>query len=216
VSAVVTGHATPAIAFRPCNADDADAAVPLIISSGPAAFDYIFADRSPEQTPRFVARAFRDDGMELGYSAHTAMLLEGRLAAIAALWHAGNALPFMLAGAQQIYRHYGPLAGTRVVLRGLRMETVVKPPRKGVAYLGHFGVAPELQGQGLGTLLIQHLIEQAKAQGFAVAALDVSSANPRAQKLYEQLGFTVKKTNAADYRRAFGHIVEHRYMEKAI
>jgi ribosomal protein S18 acetylase RimI-like enzyme len=49
-----------------------------------------------------------------------------------------------------------------------------------------------------------------------VAALDVSSANPRAQKLYEQLGFTVKKTNAADYRRAFGHIVEHRYMEKAI
>jgi ribosomal protein S18 acetylase RimI-like enzyme len=216
VSAVVTGHATPAIAFRPCNADDADAAVPLIISSGPAAFDYIFADRSPEQTSPFVARAFRDDGMELGHSVHTAMLLEGHLAAVGALWHAGNALPFMLAGARQIYRHYGPVAGTRVVLRGLRMETVVKPPRKGVAYLGHFGVAPELRGQGLGTLLIHHLIEQARSQGFTVVALDVSSGNPRAQKLYEQLGFAVKKTNAADYRRAFGHIVDHRYMELAI
>ena len=96
------------------------------------------------------------------------------------------------------------------------MESVVKPPRKGVAYLGHIGVAPELRGQGLGTLLVQHLIEQARTQGFARAALDVSSGNPRAQKLYEQLGFTVSKTNAADYRREFGHIVDHRYMELAI
>ena len=206
----------PKIEFRPCRTDDAESAVPLIISSGPAAFDYIFADSGPEQTARFVARAFRDDGMELGYSAHTAMLLEGRLAAIGALWHAGNALPFMLAGVHQIYRHYGPLAGTRVVVRGLRMETVVKPPRKGVAYLGHFGVTLELQGQGLGTLLVKHLIEQARLQGFAHAALDVSSGNPRAQKLYEQLGFTVKKTNVADHRRTFGHIVDHRYMEMAI
>jgi ribosomal protein S18 acetylase RimI-like enzyme len=96
------------------------------------------------------------------------------------------------------------------------METVVKPPGKGIAYLGHFGVSPELQGQGLGTLLIHHLIEQAKQQGFATAALDVSSANPRAQKLYEQLGFRVKKINRADYRSAFGNIVEHRYMEKSL
>jgi len=116
----------PNITFRPCNVDDAEVAVPLIISSGPAAFDYIFADRSREQTTQFVTRAFRDDGMELGYSAHTAMLMDGRLVAVGALWHAGHALPFMLAGVHQIYRHYGPLAGTRVVLRGLRMETVVK------------------------------------------------------------------------------------------
>lgn len=216
MSAVGTAEVTRDVAFRPCRADDADLAVPLIISSGPAAFDYIFADRSLEQVPRFVTRAFRDDGMELGHSTHTAMLLDGRLAAVGALWHAGNALPFMLAGAHQIYRHYGPLAGTRVVLRGLRMETVVKPPRKGVAYLGHFGVAPELRGQGLGTLLIHHLIGQARTQGFTRVALDVSSGNPRAQKLYEQLGFAVQKTNAADYRREFGHIVDHHYMEMAI
>lgn len=206
----------PDIAFRACTPDDAESAVPLIISSGPAAFNYIFADTALEQMPHFVRRAFRDDGMELGHSVHTAMLLDGRLAAVGALWHAGQALPFMAAGVHQIYRHYGPLAGTRVVMRGLRMETVVKPPRKGIAYLGHFGVVPEMQGQGLGTVLIDHLIAQAKARGFGVAALDVSSGNPRAQKLYEQLGFAVKKTNKADYRTRFGAVVEHRYMEKVL
>lgn len=206
----------PDIAFRACTPDDAGSAVPLIISSGPSAFNYIFADSGLEQTARFVDRAFRDDGMELGHSVHTAMLLDGRLAAVGALWHAGQALPFMLAGVHQIYRHYGPLAGTRVVVRGLRMETVVKPPRKGIAYLGHFGVAPELQGQGLGTVLIGHLIAHAKAHGFGAAALDVSSGNPRAQKLYEQLGFAVKRTNPAGYRTRFGAVVEHRYMEKAL
>lgn len=210
----LTGN--PDIAFRACTPDDAELAVPLIISSGPSAFDYIFADSELEQTPHFVRRAFRDDGMELGHSVHTAMLLDGRLSAVGALWHAGHALPFMTAGVRQIYRHYGPLAGTRVVMRGLRMETVVKPPRKGIAYLGHFGVAPQRQGQGLGSVLIDHLIAQAKACGFGVAALDVSSGNPRAQKLYERLGFSVKKTNPADYRTRFGAIVEHRYMEKPL
>ena len=206
----------PGIAFRACTADDAELAVPLIISSGPSAFNYIFADTALEQMPHFVRRAFRDDGMELGHSVHTAMLLDGRLSAVGALWHAGQALPFMAAGVHQIYRHYGVLAGTRVVCRGLRMETVVKPPRKGIAYLGHFGVIPGLQGQGLGTVLIAHLMAQAKARGFGTVALDVSSGNPRAQKLYEQLGFIVKKTNPTDYRTRFGAIVEHRYMEKPL
>lgn len=206
----------PLMAFRPCTQADAELAVPLIISSGPSAFDYIFADSSLLQTSPFVSKAFRQGGMELGHAVHTAMLLDGRLVAVGALWHAGQALPFMLAGVHQIYRHYGPLAGTRVVMRGLRMESVVKPPRKRIAYLGHFGVAPERQGQGLGTLLIQHLIDQAKKQGFATVALDVSSGNPRAQKLYEQLGFSVKKINPADYKTEFGAIVEHRYMEKTI
>ena len=206
----------PLIEFRACTPADAELAVPLIISSGPAAFNYIFADTALEQMPHFVPRAFQDDGMELGHSVHTAMLLDDRLSAVGALWHAGQALPFMAAGVHQIYRHYGPLAGTRVVMRGLRVETVVKPPRKGIAYLGHFGVAPELQGHGLGTLLIQHLIDQARKLGFATVALDVSSGNPRAQKLYEQLGFIVKKINPADSRTEFGAIIEHRYMEKTI
>ena len=116
----------PLIEFRACTPADAELAVPLIISSGPAAFNYIFADTALEQMPHFVRRAFQDDGMELGHSVHTAMLLDGRLSAVGALWHAGQALPFMAAGVHQIYRHYGPLAGTRVVMRGLRMETVVK------------------------------------------------------------------------------------------
>ncbi len=206
----------PVIAFRACLPADAALAVPLIISSGPDAFDYIFADTCLEQTTLFVSKAYQQGGMELGYGVHTALLFNGRLVAVAGLWSSKQVVPFTWAGITQIFRYYGPIAGLRVIIRGLRMETVVKPPGRGIAYLGHFGVSPELQGQGLGTLLIHHLIEQAKQQGFSTAALDVSSANPRAQKLYEQLGFRVRKANPADYRSALGKIVEHRYMEKSL
>jgi ribosomal protein S18 acetylase RimI-like enzyme len=153
--------------------------------------------------------------MELGHAVHTAMLLDGQLVAVAGYWHQQHVLRFTLAGAWQILRFYGLIAGIRVIVRGLRLETIVKPPKKHIAYLGHFGVSPHIQGQGLGTMLIDELIRQAQNDGFDTFALDVSSANPRAQKLYERLGFVVKKINPANFKTPFGAIVEHRYMEKS-
>lgn len=202
------------IQFRPCTPADAMLAVPLIISSGPAAFDYIFADSTSQQTAPFVSKAFVQGGMELGYDVHTAMLLDGHLVAVAGFWHHQQVLRFTLAGAWQILRHYGFFAGFRVIFRALRLETVVKPPKKRVAYLGHFGVNPNYQGQRLGTLLIEELIRQARNDGFTTFGLDVSSRNPRAQQLYERLGFVVTKINSADFKTNFGSVVEHRYMEK--
>lgn len=202
------------ITFRPCTPADAELAVPLIISSGPAALDYIFADSALQQTTPFVSKAFIEGGMELGYAVHTAMLLDGQLIAVAAYWHHQHVLRFTLAGVWQILRYYGLIAGCRVVFRALRMETIVKPPKKQVAYLGHFGVNPRIQGQGFGTLLIEELIRQARNDGFTTFALDVSSGNPRAQQLYERMGFAVKKINPANFKTKFGLLVEHRYMEK--
>lgn len=202
------------IQFRPCTPADVALAVPLIISSGPAAFDYIFADTALEQTTAFVSKAFVQGGMEIGYAVHTAMLVDGNVVAVGGFWHHQHVLRFTLAGAWQILRFYGPIAGFRVIFRGLRLETIVKPPKKRVAYLGHFGVNPAYQSQGLGTVLIDELLRQARNKGFTTFALDVSSGNPRAQQLYERLGFVVKKINPANYKTAFGTVVEHRYMEK--
>ena len=202
------------ITYRTCTPEDAALAVPLIISSGPAAFDYIFADTSLTETTSFVSKAFIEGGMELGYAVHTAMLLDNRLVAVGAFWHQQHVLKFTLVGAWQILRHYGFFAGFRVIFRALRLETVVKPPKKQIAYLGHFGVSPDYRSQGLGSLLIAELIRQARHDGFNVFAIDVSSGNPRAQQLYERLGFIVNKINPANFKTQFGSIVEHRYMEK--
>jgi GNAT superfamily N-acetyltransferase len=50
------------------------------------------------------------------------------------------------------------------------------------------GVAPEHRGRGIGTALLEALIELARAHGFARLSLSVEPANP-ALRLYERVGF---------------------------
>lgn len=49
---------------------------------------------------------------------------------------------------------------------------------------------PDIQGQGIGTAVIRHVIQRAACFELPVT-LSVVPANPRAQKLYERLGFEV-------------------------
>jgi len=201
------------IQFRPCKPDDVAELVPLIISSGPATFDYIFADTELSQVDEFVERSYVQGKMEMGYPTHTALLLEGKVVGAGGLWHSGFNLQFLFWGAQQILSYYGLIRGAKVIRRALQLESVVKPPRSGVAYVGHVGVSPEQRGKGFGSMLMQELILQAKNLEYSKCGLDVSARNPKAQKLYEHLGFKVIEVNPANYQRKFGDVIEHRYME---
>ena len=57
-------------------------------------------------------------------------------------------------------------------------------------YVHELQVLPECQGQGIGSAVVQLLLEQATSRG-CVVALSVVQANPRAKELYERLGFVV-------------------------
>jgi ribosomal protein S18 acetylase RimI-like enzyme len=77
------------------------------------------------------------------------------------------------------------------MIAGLRLERIVRPPPRDVFYLAHLGVTPGQRGAGFGTQLIEHLLALGRASGFARAGLDVATTNPRAQALYERMGFVV-------------------------
>jgi ribosomal protein S18 acetylase RimI-like enzyme len=57
-------------------------------------------------------------------------------------------------------------------------------------YIHEIQLLPEYQSQGVGTEVIENVIEQAAARRLPVT-LSVVAANPRAQRLYERLGFEV-------------------------
>ena len=61
-------------------------------------------------------------------------------------------------------------------------------------YIHELQLLPEYQGRGVGTAVIEHVVEAAVAQGLPVA-LSVVPANARAKRLYERLGF---KTTAVE------------------
>lgn len=194
---------------------DAQAAVPLIYSSGPAAFDYVFKPTAKHSAESFLYAAFRDGAGEFGYRNHIVAKIKNQVVGIGSAFSGDESTAFFLANARQIFAHY-KLNGLRVARNGLQVERVVTLPRAGIHYLAHLGVAPEFRSQGIGAPLVQALLDQGKRAGRTIAELDVAETNPRAQALYEKLGFRVISEQPSNLQNAFARVPAHRRMQKMI
>jgi RimJ/RimL family protein N-acetyltransferase len=71
--------------------------------------------------------------------------------------------------------------------------TIKRTPRPRIAHVGEFGlaVARAHWGQGIGKVLCQVVIAEARRLGISRIELRVRADNQRAQRLYQSLGFTV-------------------------
>jgi ribosomal protein S18 acetylase RimI-like enzyme len=214
--AVTTLTIIMTIKFRPAEPADVETAIQLIYLSGPNAFNFVFSTDTNGSAIDFLRKAYLDGAGEFGYRNHTVGTEDGMVVAIGGGWSGKNGLSFMIAAARQIFSQYGILCGTQVIIRGLRTEAVIPPPASDQFYLGHLGVLPEMQGRGIGQLLIHHLINQGKAAGFKVAALDVAVTNPRGQALYDRLGFVVTRERSSTLKNVHGYVADHRHMQMAI
>lgn len=201
------------IELRPATPGDADAAVPLIYSSGPAVLDYIFTSTQKDEVFACMRRGFERDAGELGYSIHTVAVLDGEVAGIGTGFAGDTTLRFMLSGAVNVFACYGLVRGIDVVRRALQVEQIVRPPKQHEHCIAHLGVSPELRGKGIGARIVEQLLDDGRRLGRAVAVLDVSVENPRAQALYERLGFTVTRECTSTLRNAHATVPSHRRME---
>lgn len=202
--------------LRTATAADVDAALPLIYSSGPATFDYVFVTRSRDDVFGFLRRAFIGNAGEFGHVLHTVAVVDGAVAGIGTAFSGDTALRFMVEGARCIWGYYGTIAGAGVVLRALRVERIVQPPKGPLHYIAHLGVTPELRGRGIGAALLEHLFEEGRRAGRVTAALDVAVTNPRAQLLYERMGFRVTAERPSRLRNRHATVPAHRRMERAL
>lgn len=200
------------LAFRRALPDDVAAAVPLIYSSGPAAFDYVFASTPKGSAQDFLRQAFVSGAGQFGYRQHWVAEQAGRVVAVGTALSGEVNLRNMLAAAGQIIRFYGPLHCWKVLWDGLQMERIVAPPPKRTYYLAHLGVSSAITGQGIGTQLIDFLLQQGRGEGFSVTSLDVSAGNPHAQRLYERLGFAMQRENPSH----LPGIAAHRYLQRPL
>lgn len=204
------------IDFRQCVALDIDTAVPLIYSSGPAQFRYVFSVAHEGQALEFLRYAFQKGKGQFGYLNHTAVIENGQQVGVGAAWSSDQNVAFLLSSAMQIFSFYGFLNGLKVVMRGLKIESIVKPAKKGVLYLGHLGISPSMQGKGCGRKLIAYFSDEAKRRGISKSGLDVVENNQRAKVLYQSLGFKDVERNEARLESQFGLVLSHDYMELEI
>ncbi|HEX7340557.1 MAG TPA: N-acetyltransferase [Rhodanobacteraceae bacterium] len=200
--------------IRPACVEDAALAVPLICSSGPAAFDYVFARGGGDATA-FLRRAFVDGAGEFGWRNHVVAEYAGQVVAAGSGFGKADTRGFTVAAARQIARHFGVRA-VGVIACGLRTERLIRPPVADEFYLGHLGVAPALRGHGIGTELVHWLMARGRERGLTTAVLDVAADNPQAEALYARLGFAVTGVRASRLRNAHGAVPTQRRMQRPL
>jgi len=100
-----------------------------------------------------------------------------------------------------------------VMVKGLKTEQIIQPPKNNEVCIVHLGIAENYRGLGLGRKLIAFLMEASKPKPTNRFVLDVSEENPKAQFLYERLGFKVLKCNYSKLKNSFGYVANHYRME---
>mgnify|MGYP000636470846 CR=1 FL=1 len=206
------------IQFRRCLATDAEQAVPLIYSSGPKAFDIAFSDLFEKQSLAFLHRIFVTPGSEFSFDQHVALIKDGQLVAVGGVKYAKQNLKFILHATKHIFQFYPMQSAFRTAFRGLKIESVLRPPKGGIAMIHNLAVSSEVRSEGLGRLLIAELEQMMLDKGYTTSALDVDGDNPRAKALYEQLGYKVKARHSANIKGRFTDALpmSSYYMEKAL
>lgn len=81
--------------------------------------------------------------------------------------------------------------------RGLEGVIIVSRLSRANGHICQVSVRPQAQGQGLGEALLLASLKALRRQGFSVASLSVTVGNHRAYRMYEHLGFRLRKAFAA-------------------
>lgn len=90
-----------------------------------------------------------------------------------------------------------------VILHAGKRVGLFKVVREGLQWeLVQVQLMPSVQGRGIGTMLLQSLVGEARSKG-ASLRLSVLKANP-AKRLYERIGFNVVAEKAHAYEMALG------------
>lgn len=192
------------IEFRTCLPEDVEKAVPLIYASGPSSFDYVFKTSSVTSHD-FLEYAFQREGGEFSFDNHCAILVNKTLVGVGAIFSSARAKHFMLKDFINIVRFY-KFGALTVIIRGLRIEQILKPPTKNEIYLGHLGIAEAERSKGYGQQLIRFLMKESEKKASNYFVLDVSEENPNAQRLYERIGFKVHKHVNGKYKSKYGYV----------
>jgi ribosomal protein S18 acetylase RimI-like enzyme len=141
----------------------------------------------PDRTKRlaFMARAYRADRAVVARSGD-------RLLGMAGLSTRGQPYGGGLVDLSWDPREYVDLlgwAGALWAVWGLRLGN--HAPREDEIYVDGIAVSPAARGRGIGTRLLAEITDIARRHGKRYVRLDVIDTNPRAQQLYERIGFRV-------------------------
>ncbi len=127
--------------------------------------------------PEFGLCAISNDGRKLlgvaGFKTSEGSLIDGNL--------------------DDIRRHYGWFGG---LWRGLVLSVLERQLESDCLLMDGIAVSPSMRGRGIGSALLENVVDVARTLGKSRVRLDVIDSNPRARTLYERQGFVAGKVQS--------------------
>lgn len=200
------------IIIRPARPEDAAAAMPLIISSGPDVFAYLF-NRLGKSAEDFVLHSLQSNKGLFGYQAHTVAELDGQVVGAGSFYSRKEYKQWSNQMTPLLAKHYRwrlPFMLDRL----LKSTQWMVAPAYDEWYLANFGVSPEWRGHGIGEQMLQYGLQQAQNQNKRIYSLDVSHANPNAERLYRRFG--MDEVNNQVFPGAKGRVADCRRLQMVV
>lgn len=172
---------------------DAEAAALLILSAATDVYPYLFS-RYGKRVEEFLLHCLTQDKGLFGHQAHTVAELDGQVVATTSFYSRAEYKQWSDELTPILLKYYG--WRTPFMLRRLLRSTDwMVPPARDEWYLANFGVAPKLRSHGIGWQLLEYGLEQARKRDMRIYSLDVSQANPNAERLYRRFGMAEVSTS---------------------
>jgi ribosomal protein S18 acetylase RimI-like enzyme len=198
------------IQFRPARPEDADAVVPLMYESSRGLIDASFRFGADDAAPFLRHDFVRGKGI-FGHANQIVGVEPGGAIVATITAYAGDRFRSLaLQTTLSALTHFTALRFIAVLWRSIAMAPLFTPPRARSLFLANACVDPAHRSKGIFAALLAHVSAGARADAIE---LDVSFSNPRAQTLYERLGF--RTTGEKPYRGA-RDLVGFRRMEKPL
>ncbi|WGF90148.1 GNAT family N-acetyltransferase [Marinivivus vitaminiproducens] len=174
-----------AVLLRPARADDARAIAALALLAGGGIPEVAWAGQAePGETLLDVGeRRMRRDEGTFSYRTVTIAEVAGAIVGMMLAYPLGETTKEAIAEAETYPDFVRPL-----VLLELEAPHSV--------YINMLAVAPERQGQGIGSLLLRHAEAMARRAGCPEVSLEVFSDNARAEALYRRQGYVRRAERA--------------------
>ncbi|MDF3821604.1 GNAT family N-acetyltransferase [Leptospira sp. 96542] len=195
------------ITIRQATPSDNVATIPLIHSSGPKAWDFVFTAGS-KTSFEFLNYAFTKRGNTISYTNHWVACIEGRVVGSILVYTQPSFSALTVGTALQILSLF-KLKSPKVIARGLLVESMIQPPKYSSLYLGHIAVLESERNKGIAKLMMRYVMDLFPK--YKTVSLDVSAENPGAIKVYQSLGFQIKTTRSVP--KLVGILPDHHYME---
>jgi ribosomal protein S18 acetylase RimI-like enzyme len=183
--------------LRQAIANDVTWAAPLLFSSGPALFSYIFASPS-DQAQEILSQAFRQPNHAFSYEYTQVVEVEGRPAGLmvgysGALKHqVEEKVHFVMARILPLMKL------PKILVNVADLSRIKQDVRMQDYYVLSLGILPEFRNQGLGKQLLKQTELQAERAACRSICLDVTFNNHAAQALLKGRGYKVVCSKTTD------------------